>query len=59
MTRGYRWQDDTWLIDGIRFPSESLRRLAKSDGKVLKVVLQDSDLLTLENIKDICHAENA
>jgi len=48
MTRGYRWQDDTWLIHGVRFSSESLRRLSKNDGRLLKVVCRDGELVTIE-----------
>lgn len=48
---GYRWEDDTWLIHGIRFASESLLQLSKQDGALLRVVSVDGELVTIERVQ--------
>lgn len=48
---GYRWEDDTWLIHGIRFSSESLRYLSKQNGGVLRVVSLDGELVLIERVQ--------
>ena len=48
---GYRWEDDTWLIHGIRFASESLRHLSTQDGALLRVVSVDGERVTIERVQ--------
>ena len=52
MTRGYRLEDDTWLIEGIRFPSHSLSNLSKMDGSLLKVVCKEDGIVKIKVVED-------
>ena len=48
---GYRFEDDTWLIHGIRFSSESLLQLSTQNGTLLRVVNRDGELVTIERVQ--------
>jgi hypothetical protein len=48
---GYRWQDDTWLIHGIRYSSRSLFQLSKQDGALLRVVARDGETVRIERLR--------
>jgi hypothetical protein len=47
---GYRWQDDTWLIHGIRYSSQSLLALSKDDGALLRVVARDGETVRIKRL---------
>ena len=36
-TRGYQWQNDSWLIEGVTYSGESMRRLAAAQGETYRV----------------------
>ena len=49
--RGYQWDSDVWVIDGIRYSGAALHALAKSQGKVFRVSSEDG-VVTLEHVTD-------
>ena len=36
-TRGYQWQTDTWLIDGVHYSSAALRQLSQAQGETFRI----------------------
>jgi len=36
-TRGYQWQSDTWIIEGVRYTGKALRDLARSQGETYRI----------------------
>jgi hypothetical protein len=36
-TRGYQWQTDTWLIEGVTYSAEALRCLSEAQGEIYRV----------------------
>ena len=48
-TRGYQWQTDTWLIGGVTYSAESLRRMAKAQGETYRVT-RFGETVTLERL---------
>lgn len=36
-TRGYQYQSDTWLIEGVVYSGVALRQLAKAQGEIYRV----------------------
>lgn len=49
-TRGYRWQNDTWLIEGITYSGAMMRLLANSDGGTYRVA-SDGRSVTMTIVK--------
>lgn len=46
-TRGYQWQDDTWLIEGVTYSATALRLLAKAQGETYRVT-RTGETVTLD-----------
>jgi len=36
-TRGYQYESDTWMIEGVRYSGDALRWLAKAQGETYRV----------------------
>ena len=48
-TRGYQWQSDTWLIEGVTYSSTALRYLAQAQGETFRVA-RTGETVTLERV---------
>lgn len=48
-TRGYQWQNDTWLIEGVTYSGTALRYLAKAQGEMYRVT-RTGETVTLERV---------
>lgn len=48
-TRGYQWQNDTWMIEGVTYSGAALRYLAKAQGETYRVT-RTGDTVTLERV---------
>jgi hypothetical protein len=48
-TRGYQWQSDTWLIEGVTYSGQALRWLAQAKGETYRVT-RKGGVLTLERL---------
>jgi hypothetical protein len=48
-TTGYQWQSDTWLIGGVTYSGEALRRLANAQGETYRVT-RVGETVTLERV---------
>ena len=48
-TRGYQWESDTWIIEGVRYSACSMRHLARADGEIYRVT-RIGDNLKLERL---------
>lgn len=48
-SRGYQWQSDTWIIDGVRYTGDALRALAESQGETYRIT-RTGDCVTLERV---------
>lgn len=48
-TRGYQWQNDTWLIEGVAYSGTALRWLAKAQGEMYRVT-RNGETVTLERV---------
>ena len=48
-TRGYQWQNDTWLIGGVTYSADALRRLAKAQGETYRVT-RTGETVTIERV---------
>ena len=46
-SRGYQWQSDTWLIEGVRYTGAALRALAASQGQTYRIT-RTGETVTLE-----------
>lgn len=44
-TRGYQWESDTWIIEGVRWSPRAIARLPEHVGRVF-LVTRDGDELT-------------
>ena len=47
--RGYQWESDTWVIEGVRYSGEALRALAAAQGEVYKIT-RTGDCITVARI---------
>lgn len=47
--RGYQWQNDTWLIDGVTYSRTALSWLAKAQGETYRVT-RTGETVTLERV---------
>ncbi len=36
-TRGYQWENDTWIIDGVAYSGDSLRKLSQAHNEIYQV----------------------
>ena len=50
-TRGYQWQRDVWLIEGVAYSGKALRWLATAHGETYRVT-RTGDTVTLERVLD-------
>lgn len=48
-TRGYQWQTDTWLIEGVAYSAQALRWMAKAQGEIYRI-RRTGDTVTLERV---------
>jgi hypothetical protein len=48
-TRGYQWQNDTWLIEGVTYSGVALRYLAAAHGETYRVT-RTGETVTLEQV---------
>lgn len=48
-TRGYQWERDCWVIEGVTYSGEALRWLAKAQGETYRVT-RTGDTVTLERV---------
>ncbi len=48
-TRGYQWQNDTWLIEGVTYSSAALRWLANAHGETYRVT-RTGETVMLERV---------
>ena len=48
-TRGYQWQSDTWLIEGVTYSGTALRHLAAAQGETYRVY-RTGETVTLERV---------
>ena len=48
-TRGYQWQSDTWMIEGVTYSSTALRYLAQAQGETFRVA-RTGETVTLERV---------
>lgn len=46
---GYRWEDDTWLINGVRYSGEAMRWLAKAKGETYRIE-RTGDTVTMTRV---------
>lgn len=46
-TRGYQWENDTWLIHGVRYSGMAMLMLAKAQGEIYRVT-RTGETVTLE-----------
>jgi hypothetical protein len=46
-TRGYQWENDTWLIEGVTYSGAALRWLSKAQGETYRVT-RTGETVTLE-----------
>ena len=51
-TRGYQWETDTWLIDGIEYSGLFFHYLAEADGEIYRVT-RVGETVKFERIKSI------
>ena len=51
---GYQFMSDTWVIDGIRYPSQTFRTLSSSGGEAFRVK-RNGEVLTLEPLDESEH----
>jgi hypothetical protein len=49
-TRGYQWQNDTWLINGVTYSGWALQWMAKAQGETYRVT-RTGATVTLERVK--------
>ena len=49
-TTGYQCQNDTWLINGVTYSAEALRRMAKAHGETYRVT-RTGETVTLERVE--------
>jgi len=49
LTRGYQWQSDTWLIEGVTYSGRALRIFAKAQGQTY-LVTRSGSVVTLERV---------
>ena len=45
---GYQWETDIWLINGIKYSNQALKRIADSKGKTFTIYNQNDVLLFKE-----------
>jgi hypothetical protein len=50
--RGYQWQNDTWLIEGVTYSGAALRRLAGAQGEMYRVT-RTGETVTLERVHNV------
>lgn len=50
-TYGYSWEDDTWLIGGLRYSGAAMQMLADSQGEVYRIVRR-GDVVTLTRVEE-------
>ena len=48
-TRGYQWQSDTWLIEGVQYTGAAMRLLANADGETYRIT-RDGGAVMLERV---------
>ena len=48
-TRGYQWEKDAWLIEGVTFSGAALRNLAAAQGETYRVK-RTGETVTLERV---------
>jgi len=48
-SRGYQWDSDTWLIEGVRYSGQSLRWMAKAQGETYRIT-RTGETVTLERV---------
>lgn len=53
--RGYQWQSDTWIIEGVTYSGEALRRLAKAQGEIYRVT-RLGETVVLERVRNAAAA---
>lgn len=51
-TRGYQWQNDTWLIEGVTYSSAALRWLANAHGETYRVT-RTGETVMLERVHNV------
>lgn len=56
-TKGYQWEKDTWLIEGVTYSRSALRLLSKATGETYRVT-RTVDTLTLERLPPAEQAES-
>jgi hypothetical protein len=50
--RGYQWQNDTWVIEGVTYSGAALRNLAQAQGETYRVA-RSGDTVTLERVHNV------
>ena len=48
-TRGYQWEIDTWMIDGVRYSGGALKMLANAQGETYRIT-RSGECVTLERV---------
>ena len=48
-TRGYQWESDIWIIEGVKYTGAALRAFANAQGETYKIT-RTGECVTLEKI---------
>ena len=49
-TRGYQWQTDVWIIEGVKFSGNAIVQLSKAQGEIFRIT-SSGDVMTVEYIE--------
>jgi len=49
-TRGYQFESDTWIIDGVRYSGAAMRTLAEAQGETYRIT-RTGECVTLEYLE--------
>ena len=48
-SRGYQWESDTWIVEGVRYTGAALRALANAQGETYRIT-RTGECVTIERL---------